>query len=105
MDHLNSHPFDTLRMSGGTADIYVATLMDAFKLLSSSNISTSYVVCDGNKAQKKAFGFVWDDSIRFKEIEDIEKIIYIPFLCHRVSLVFFKKCMIFYKYVLTILKN
>lgn len=80
---LPSYPFDTIRMNGGKAINYVESISLGFDLLSQIGISIGTVVCDGNTAQKKAFNFNWKKSLRFQNIKDIEKVIYIPCLCHR----------------------
>ena len=41
-------------------------------------------ICDGNRAQKKAFSFSWEGSLRFKN-QWLKSIIFIPCLCHRID--------------------
>lgn len=85
LNHRGPHPFDTLRMTGGKADHYVNSLTEGFMLLSKVGIKIGSVVCDGCPAQKKAFDYDWTESVRHKDIEDIDKIIFVPCLCHRID--------------------
>ena len=79
------YPFETIKMKGGTASHYVESISTGLKLLSRVNINVGSMVGDGNTAQKKAFSFGWNKSLRFQGIEDYEKMIFIPCLCHRVN--------------------
>lgn len=81
---LPSYPFDTIRMEGGKAVHYVASIMKGFQSLNLTKIDIGTVVCDGNTAQKKAFSPDWRLSLYHKQIPNIKKIIYVPCLCHRV---------------------
>lgn len=81
---LPSYPFDTLRMEGGKAKHYVASIMKGLYSISRTKIAIGTVVCDGNTAQKKAFNPDWNKSLYHKKIPDIKKIIYVPCLCHRI---------------------
>lgn len=84
-EYLQSYPFATLRMHGERAKHYVETISHLFSLISATGIKIGSVVCDGNTVQKKALNFSWDKSLRFKPIDDIKKIIYVPCLCHRIN--------------------
>ena len=47
-------------------------------------VNVGTCICDGNKAQKKAFSFTWSSSLRFKD-KWLKAIIFIPCLCHRID--------------------
>ena len=47
-------------------------------------VNIASCICDGNKAQKKAFSFAWTESLRFKD-SWLKGIIFIPCLCHRID--------------------
>lgn len=82
---MKPYPFDTIRMRGIKAIHYVESISNGLHLLNAANINIGTVVCDGSPAQLKAFDFRWEKSLRFKKINDIKNIIFIPCLCHRVE--------------------
>ena len=83
-------------MEGQDANAYVSSILDVFASINRWGIKIASVICDGNTAQKKAFNFEWEDSLRNqKDYPWLKEIIFIPCLCHRVS----------NAYKMTLLKN
>ena len=86
LSNLHPYPAVTEMMESEDAAGYVTHLLNGLASLSRYNINISSIVCDGNKAQKKAFSFEWPSSLRnLDNYKWIQKIYYIPCLCHRIN--------------------
>jgi hypothetical protein len=73
-------------MKGQSAEDYATALTSGLSQISKYDIKIGSVVCDGNKAQKKAFSPTWDRSIFNRStLTFIKHVIFIPCLCHRIN--------------------
>ena len=77
-------PVTSLTMEDQTAAGYVTIIYDALCAMKLYKVNVGTCICDGNKAQKKAFSFDWRESLRFKD-PWLKGIIFIPCLCHRIN--------------------
>ena len=64
---LKPFPAQTLTIHDQTASGYVQIILDALTSIKNYNVSIASCICDGNKAQKKAFSFDWTESLRFHD--------------------------------------
>ena len=78
-------------MEGGKAKDYVQSLNEGFNEIQRYSILIGSVICDGNRAQSKAFSQKWPHSI-VNTTSDLWKkqILFIPCICHRIQNAFKK---------------
>ena len=77
-------PAQTITIDDQTAEGYTKVIYDALASINLYKIKIASVICDGNRAQKKAFSYEWGLSLRFKD-DFLKRIIYIPCICHRLD--------------------
>ena len=79
-------PICVLSIDNLKAGGYVKTISTAFLEISKYNIKIGSVICDGSTAQKKAFSYDWEHSLRhIKDASWMKEIIFIPCLCHKLN--------------------
>lgn len=80
---LKPYPFRSEQIDNQTWEGYVTVLLNGLAPIKLAGISIGSVVCDGNKAQKKAFSFEIRATLRFQVgYEWLKEVIFIPCLCH-----------------------
>ena len=77
-------PAQILTIKDQTAEGYTKIIYDALSNIKLYKVNIASCICDGNKAQKKAFSFEWGSSLRYKD-DWLKRIIFLPCLCHRVD--------------------
>ena len=86
LSYMSPFPVYTEIMHSFDADGYSQHLFNGLSAINRYGIRIGSVVCDGNPAQKKAFSFQWEGSLR--KIPDhawLKAIVFIPCLCHRIN--------------------
>ena len=85
---LKPYPVTTKVMTDITANGYVQKILDGLSEIKLYGIKIGTIICDGNRAQKKAFAFEWPESLRnlaLSQYKWIKEVIYLPCLCHLVD--------------------
>ena len=83
---LSPYTIKNLTMDDITATGYVTTILDGLAAIKLLGINIASCVCDGNKAQKKAFSYSWSESLRhLRNYPWIKDILFVPCLCHRID--------------------
>lgn len=77
-------PAQELTINDQTAKGYTEMILNGLSAIKLYKVNIASCICDGNKAQKKAFSFAWTESLRFKD-SWLKGIIFIPCLCHRID--------------------
>jgi hypothetical protein len=84
--NLPSYPATVQTMNSLTALAYVPALSAGLIEIKQYKMNISSVVCDGCKAQKKAFSPRWENSLpRTSKHPWVKQIIFIPCLAHRIQ--------------------
>jgi hypothetical protein len=84
--NLHSYPATVQTMNSLNALAYVPTLSAGLIEINQYKMNISTVVCDGCKAQKKAFSPRWENSLpRTSKHPWVKQIIFIPCLAHRIQ--------------------
>ncbi|KAK8880887.1 hypothetical protein M9Y10_003586 [Tritrichomonas musculus] len=86
LTNLKSYPFYPVRMDGGKANDYIKSIPRGLRHLQLAGASIGSIVVDGNTAQLKALSPTYKKSLyNQSDINDMEKILIIPCLCHRIN--------------------
>ena len=83
---LKSYPFAAVQMNGGKTRDYIQSIPKGLCHLIRAGVTIGSIVIDGNTAQAKALRPSYKNSLyNHSDINDMEKILIVPCLCHRIN--------------------